>query len=157
MHAFTALFSSSADCGENINLWVVVVDVRVEVVVSLRVVVVTVHTAIDIDPYEPSNIISLLAFEFTQAVPQSFRLNDIASQNMKFIFVTLDTSHFEMSILKDVAEMNMLDISLTMDTSHFEISPLKDVAPENMKLILVTLDTSQFDMSALKCIVSENK
>ena len=50
MHAFTALFSSSADFSENINLWVVVVDVRVEVVVSLRVVVVTVHNTSGIDP-----------------------------------------------------------------------------------------------------------
>ena len=158
MHSFTASLSSSADCSENIDLWAAAVtNPRVKVVVSLCVVVVAVHAARGIDPYELSNIIPLLAFEFTQAVPDSFCLNDVAPQNTKAMFVTLDTPHFEISPLNDVAETNMLDISLTLDTSHFDISPSNDVDPENIKAISVTLDTSHFEMSALKCIASENK
>ena len=41
-----------------------------------------VHTVTGIDPDEPINIPILLAFECTQAAPQSLRLNDAAFQNM---------------------------------------------------------------------------
>ena len=40
---------------------------------------VDVQTVDDIDPGEPKNMSFLLAFEFTQAAPQSFFLNDVAS------------------------------------------------------------------------------
>ena len=40
------------------------------------------HTVRDIDPDEPANIISFLALEWTQAAPQSARLNDVASENI---------------------------------------------------------------------------
>ena len=56
-----------------------------------------------IDPDEPANMSNLDAFEWTQAAPQNFRLNDVASENMKSMLSTLDTSHFEMSPLNDVA------------------------------------------------------
>ena len=36
------------------------------------------HAVHGIDPDEPSNMLVLLAFECTQADPQSFRLNDFA-------------------------------------------------------------------------------
>ena len=54
-HSFTALWSSSEDAGENVDV---------------------VHP--DIDPDEPSNMRFFLAFEWTQAAPQSFFLNDFA-------------------------------------------------------------------------------
>ena len=37
-----------------------------------------VHTDSDTDPGEPRNMQSLLAFEWIQAAPQSFCLNDVA-------------------------------------------------------------------------------
>ena len=40
------------------------------------------HTVRDTDPDEPTNTSLLLAFERTQAAPQSLRLNDTASANM---------------------------------------------------------------------------
>ena len=40
------------------------------------------HVVCEIDPDEPANMVVLLAFEWTQAAPQSFRLNNFASQNM---------------------------------------------------------------------------
>ena len=44
--------------------------------------VVAVHTRLDIDPGEPTNISVLLAVESTQAVPQSLCMNNFAPQNM---------------------------------------------------------------------------
>ena len=40
------------------------------------------HTVSEIDPGEPVNMNFLLAFEWTQAAPQSFWLNDVAPWNM---------------------------------------------------------------------------
>ena len=40
------------------------------------------HTSDDIDPDEPVNVPLLFAVERSQAVPQSWRLNDTAFQNM---------------------------------------------------------------------------
>ena len=57
---------------------------------------------------------------------------------------TLDTSHFEISLLNDFAPVNMPCMVVTRDTSHFEMSALNDVAPANMWLMSVTRDTSQF-------------
>ena len=107
-HASTALLSSALDFGENTEV------VATEVVGTRGVGTGTVgtgavgtgvgvHTVSDIDPDEPANIELLLAFEWTQAAPQSFCLNDVACRNMSFILVTFETSHIEMEPLKDVA------------------------------------------------------
>ena len=40
------------------------------------------HTVADIDPSDPANMPVLLAFELTQATPQSFCLNELAPKNM---------------------------------------------------------------------------
>ena len=66
-------------------------------------VVVDVQSVRDIDPREAVNMAFLLAFEWTQADPHRFWLNDFASKNMEFMLVTRDTSHFDMSILNDDA------------------------------------------------------
>merc|ERR1719174_3373599 len=79
-----------------------------------------INVAAHIVPAEPVNMSILLAFDFTQGARQSCCLNDVACQNMWFILVTFDTSHFEMSPLKDFAPLNILDIVVTLDTSHFE-------------------------------------
>ena len=68
--------------------------------------------------------------------------NDPAPENMKLMSVTLETSHFERSLLKDFAKWNIPDMSLTFDTSHFEMSPRNNFASENMRLMSVTFDTS---------------
>ena len=59
------------------------------------------HAVRDIDPDGPANINMsfLLAFELTQAIPQSFCLNEAASKNMQSILITLDTSHLDRSQL----------------------------------------------------------
>ena len=36
------------------------------------------HTVCEIDPGEPTNMSCMLAFEWTQAAPQSFCVNDVA-------------------------------------------------------------------------------
>ena len=51
-------------------------------VLLLLVAVVVVHTLCDIDPDELANMSRLLAFEWIQATPQSFWLNDAAYENM---------------------------------------------------------------------------
>ena len=65
------------------------------------------HTVGDIDPDDPVNMPVLVAFESTHAAPQRFRLNDNAPENILSMFVTLDTSHFEMSPLNESAPANM--------------------------------------------------
>jgi len=64
---------------------------------------VDVHTVRDIDPGERTNISFLLAVACTQAASQSVCLNDAAPMNMAPISMTLETSHFEISLLKDDA------------------------------------------------------
>ena len=64
------------------------------------------------------------------------------------MLVTLDTSHFEMSLLNEDAEQNMRSIFLTLDTSQLEISPLNLFDPGtnsslNDWLISFTAETSQ--------------
>ena len=61
------------------------------------------HAVRDIDPDERTNMSFWLAFELTQAAPQSCCLNDPAFENMLSMLVTLDTSHFEISRLNDDA------------------------------------------------------
>ena len=65
------------------------------------------HTADAIDPDDPANMDSLVDFECTQAVPQSSCLKDSAPANMKSMFVTLETSHLEMSLLNDLELQNI--------------------------------------------------
>ena len=102
-----------------------------------------------IDPSEPSNMSSLLAFEFSQAAPESSWSNDVAFSNILSMSSTRDTSHSEMSQSNDEAAWNMQCISFTRDTSHSETSPLNDVAPLNMELISRTRRTGHFEMSPL--------
>jgi len=77
--------------------------------------------------------------------------------NILVIWVTLETSHLEMSLLNDDAPQNILDILVTLDTSHLEMSPLNDSAPINIPDILVTLDTSHFERSPLKPATLTNR
>ena len=63
-------------------------------------------------------MVVLIAFEWTQRAPQSFRLKDLAFRNMSCMLFTLEMSHFEMSPLNDLAPLNIRDMSLTFDTSH---------------------------------------
>ena len=89
-----------------------------------------VHTVrdIEIDPDVSANIPLSLAFEWTQADPQSVCLKDVAPANIKSMLVTLDTSQLEMSSLNSVALRNIEDMSCTFDTSHFDRSPLNAAA-----------------------------
>ena len=107
-----------------------------------------VHILVSIDPREPSNIDAFAAAEFTQAAAHKFCVNLGAFKNIMTIFVTFDTSHFEMSPVNCVM-VNMKLISLTFDTSHLEMSLLNESAEENILSILVTLDTSHFEISLL--------
>ena len=52
--------------------------------------------------------------------------------NILVIWVTLETSHLDMSLLNDDAPQNIPDILVTLDTSHLEMSPLNDSAPINI-------------------------
>ena len=90
------------------------------------------------------------AFEVSQAAPQRFCANAVASENMNSIFVTLVTFHLEISVLKDFALLNILAISVTLATFQLEMSPLNAVASENMSAMLVTLDTFHLEISVLK-------
>ena len=65
-HARTADCSSARDCGAKVSL-----DAGLML-----------HTVVDIDPGEASNMPTLVAFECTQEAPQSFRLNDVVCENM---------------------------------------------------------------------------
>ena len=76
-------------------------------------------------------------------------LNNGVKENMSSMFVAVDTSHLERSPLNDDAEENMPHMYITLDTSHLERSALNDDAEKNMPFMLVTLDTCQFEMSAL--------
>ena len=124
-YSSTALFSSALDRGENTRFEVVIVQ-----------------TVDDIDPDVPANMIVFFAFECTHAPPQSFRLKNVAPQNMPYMSFTLDTSHFARSPLNDVAPRNMPLISSTLDTSHLDTSPSKNFAWANTRLMSVTRDTS---------------
>ena len=84
-----ARLSSNLDCGENTGRGVLDRGENTRVVLdrgeNTRVVLdfgentrVVAHTVCDIDPDDPSNIKLLLAFEWTQAAPHIFRLNDTA-------------------------------------------------------------------------------
>lgn len=93
------------------------------------------HGAFAIDPDDPENMAVLVRFSFlfewTQVAPQSCCSNDAAFKNMKFIFVTPDTFQSERLRLNCSAPQNMPCMSLTLDTSHFEMSLLNVVAWKN--------------------------
>ena len=59
------------------------------------VVVVEGDAVVHIEPDDLANMSNLDAFDWTQAAPQRFCLNAVASRNMESMLVTLDTSHFE--------------------------------------------------------------
>ena len=77
-----------------------------------------VHTSLDIDPVEPTNMCVWVAREWTQRAPQRLCLKDAAFRNMFFMLITLETCHFEMSRLNDVAPRNIPDMCRTLETSH---------------------------------------
>ena len=56
------------------------------------------HTISDIIPDDPTNMSLLIAFEWTQEIPQRRCMKDVAPLNMRFMSITLDTSHLEMSL-----------------------------------------------------------
>ena len=88
----------------------VVVDTIVAVVmVFLAVVsaVVTMHAVDDIDPEEPVNMSSFVAFDSIQETPQSIWVKDMAPLNIPLISVTADTSHADRSWLKSEAPLNI--------------------------------------------------
>ena len=104
--------------------------VRVRLMVAMEVAVlaeVVVAVAMQSRPEEPTNISDLSAVEVPHA-PQSVCEKDEAPENMRFMLVTLDTSHLEMSLLNDDALLNMPPMVITLDTSHLEMSPLNDDA-----------------------------
>ena len=105
--------------------------------------VVAVHTVLEIDPGEPSNMAVCVALEWTHADPQRLRLKTVAPKNMPCMSFTFDTSHLERSPLKDAAPLNISRMVFTRDTSHFVTSLSNNCAPENMRLMSVTRDTSQ--------------
>ena len=116
----------------------------------VRSVDVDLHIVRDIDPDDAAKIKAFFACDWTQAVPQSFCLNDFALRNMADMSSTLETSHIEMSPLKEPANTNISNMMVTLDTSHFEISPLKEPEYANMPDMVVTLDTSHLERSPLK-------
>ena len=75
-----ARLRSNLDCGENTGGVVLDRGENTRVVLDFgeNAEVVAAHTVCDIDPDDPSNIKLLLAFEWTQAAPHIFRLNDTA-------------------------------------------------------------------------------
>ena len=75
---------------------------------------------------------------------------------MTGISPTLDTSHFERSLLKDGARMNIKVMLVVLDTFQFERSPLNNVALMNMRDMLVTLETSHLDRLLLNEFALEN-
>ena len=92
-----------------------------------EVLVVGLFVLLQICPYDLSNIRSLLAVEVNQA-PQSVCAKDDAPENISTMWVTLDTSHLEISPLNDDAEQNMAYMLVTLETSHLEMSPLNKEA-----------------------------
>ena len=98
----------------------------------VRSVDVDLHIVRDIDPDDAAKIKAFFACDWTQAVPQSFCLNDFALRNMADMSSTLETSHIEMSPLKEPANANISDMVVTLDTFHREMPPLNDPAPQNM-------------------------
>ena len=107
MHAFIASFNLVAESGEN---------------VATSVLAWAKYTACEIEPDDPWNMRFLLALEFTQAAPQSCWLNEAASRNIRFISVTRDTSHLDISTL-NFENANILFMSTAFDTSHAEMFP----------------------------------
>ena len=105
---------------------------------------------VQIRPDEPANIPSLFALEVSHTSLQRVCANDDAPENISSMFVTLDTSHLDISPLNDDAAENICAMSVTLETSHLDRSPLNDDAEANMPHMVFTLDTSHSDMSLLK-------
>ena len=90
-YSSTALLSSLLDCGENAGVVAILGSLldcgeNATVVALLSSFLecgenatVVVHAVVDTDPEEPANMSLLLAFVWTQAVPQSFCVKDVAS------------------------------------------------------------------------------
>ena len=75
------------------------------------------------------------------------------SYNIPFIFLTLPTSHEDISPLKLFAPRNISSIFVTLLTSHKDKSLLNELAWRNISSIIVTLLTSQFEISPLKLVI----
>ena len=129
----------------------VMAEFNILVVARVWILLETVLPVRQIRPDEPSNIETFSAVEVTHASPQSVCVKDDAPANMKFIWVTLDTSHLERSLLNDNAEANITFILVTLDTSHLEISLLNDEAEANMDFIRVTLDSVCVSVRVSRC------
>ena len=105
---------------------------------------------------DPKFIRNFVALELDQAGVSSWCENDCAQKNIMLMSSTLDTSHFDRSLLNDTATMNINCMFSTLDTSHFEMSPSNDSALANMLFISTTCDTSHFEMSPLNAFALKN-
>ena len=86
-----------------------------------------------------------VAVDVTQATLQRVWAKDSAIENIEFMLVTADTSHFDRSWLKADVPENIMLMVVTADTFHADRSWLKADVPEtsaNMTVMLVTADTS---------------
>ena len=99
-------------------------------------VVGSVHTVSDRAPRESLNMISLLAFEYTHAAPQSFCANEVAPLNTLFMFATRETSHLEMSMLNAETSMNMNMPCIHVGQRELEAS--------NTPTIVITVTSENF-------------
>ena len=76
----------------------------VEAVVVVGIACVSVgEQAVDIFPDEPLSAKSVIAFECTHADPHRTWVKELASKNMNWMVVTLDTFQLERLALNDVA------------------------------------------------------
>jgi hypothetical protein len=62
---------------------------------------------------------------------------DGESSNIRYILVTLETSHLLSGWLKEVVYANIAFISSTLDTSHLLSCWLKELAPKNIRSIFL--------------------
>ena len=85
------------------------------------------HTVRDVDPGERVTMPLWLTSDRTQVVLQSFRLNDVAPENIPSMLVTFDTSLFEMTV--EMSPLQRLSVQEHLfhlgDAWHF---PFRDVA-----------------------------
>ena len=74
--------------------------------------------------------------------------NELQPLNSPLIFVTLETFQLEILTLNNVLSENILSISVTLETFHPEISPVTNNSqPWNIPLISVTLETFHVERS----------
>ena len=81
---------------------------------------------------------------------------DVALRNMFCVFVALEASQLEISILNIEAPSNIDVMSLELDMSHSLISWLNFAAEKNMCLKFVTCDVSHFEIFPLKVLFNAN-